>query len=79
MLAPGLEASAGNGVIARALDAGLPVLHLLNIRELAAREGIVLDSAPGRVAPVAVNPWWSVIGLLLFFAVVLTHRRWRLL
>jgi poly-gamma-glutamate system protein len=79
MLAPGLEASAGNGVIARALDAGLPVLHLLNIRELAMREGISLDSAPGRVAPVAVSPWWSIVGLLLFFTVVLTHRRWRLL
>jgi len=79
MLMPGVDASVGNGVIADALDAGLPVLHLLNIRELAALEGIVPGSAPGRVAPVAVNPWWSVLGLFLFFTVVLTHRRWRLL
>ena len=76
---PGDDVPAGNGVIASALETGVPVLHVLNVRELAAREGIAFDGAPQRLAPVDVNPWWAAFGLAVFFGVLLTHRRWRLL
>lgn len=82
-LAPGLHrpggpGTAGNGVMARALDSGIPVLHMLNIRALADREGVAFDSAPSRVAPARIRPLWALLGLALFFGVLLTHRRWRL-
>ena len=71
-------AAAGNGVIGRALDSGLPVIHMLNTRELSGRSGIPFDVAPGRKAPLRLNPWWSLVALALFFGVLLAHRRWRL-
>ena len=62
----------------QALENGLPVIHVLNTRELAGRTGISFDAAAGRMAPVRVNPWWSLAALALFFGVLLTHERWRL-
>lgn len=80
---PGLSFSeqagnAGNGVVAAALEAGLPVLHLLNIEALARRVGIPFDAAPASGLPRRVHPAWAVVGLALFLGVLLTHRRWRL-
>jgi poly-gamma-glutamate system protein len=75
---PGTSNATGNGVIARALTAGLPVLHMLNIRGLAGAEGIPFDRAPARVAPARIRPAWALLGLALFFTALLTHRRWRL-
>lgn len=70
--------NAGNGVVAAALEAGLPVLHLLNIEALARRVGIPFDAAPGSALPRRVHPAWALVGLALFLGVLLTHRRWRL-
>ena len=70
--------NAGNGVVAAALEAGLPVLHLLNIEGLARRVGIPFDAAPGSGLPPRVHPAWALVGLALFLGVLFTHRRWRL-
>lgn len=75
---PGAARHAGNGVVARALEAGIPVLHLLDIEALARRVGIPFDGEPGLVPPRRVHPAWALAGLALFFWVLLTHRRWRL-
>lgn len=75
---PGQARHAGNGVVARSLDAGIPVLHLLNIEALARRVGIPFDAAPGAWSPRRVHPAWALAGLALFLGVLLTHRRWRL-
>jgi len=69
---------AGNGVIAHALQHGIPVVHMLNIRSISAMTGIPYDTEPRPVAPVRANPWWSAGGLVLFLIVLFTHRRWKL-
>lgn len=82
-LGPGLHRpeggeSAGNGVIARALGQDVPIIHLLNIRELAAQTGIPFDARPDPRALLSVRPAWALLALALFITVLLTHRRWRL-
>ena len=76
---PANEASmAGNGVIGYAMQHGIPVVHMLNIRSISDRVGIPYDSAPRRMGPGLLGIGWSLFGLTLFFIVVFTHRRWRL-
>lgn len=75
---PGGDAPAGNGVIAQALEMGIPAIHLLNLRELSAQTGIPFDVRPRARAPLSVQPVWALLALALFFTVLLTHRRWRL-
>ena len=80
---PGLVPSAdvelaGNGVIGTAMRKNIPVIHMLNIRSLSSMVGIPFDSQARQMAPARVSKWWSVAGVILFFAVVLRHRRWRL-
>lgn len=82
-LAPGLvlpaEADqAGNGVIATALHAGVPVLHMLSMKRLGRMMGIAYDSTPRPVAPGGTGILWPVAGLFIFFAVLMRHRRWKL-
>ena len=78
-LVPSTEAGrAGNGVVGAALGAGIPVIHALHIEALARQAGIRHDAPPGKRAPMQVNPWWSLLGLGLFFIVLWRHRRWRL-
>ncbi|MDR1648807.1 MAG: poly-gamma-glutamate system protein [Synergistaceae bacterium] len=66
------------GVIAEALKAGIPVLHILGVRKLAEENGIPWDAGvfvkmnPGR------RPVWAFAGLILFLAVLYSHRRWLL-
>ena len=69
---------AGNGVIAIAMQNDIPVLHMLNMRSLSSAQGIPYDSAPRPLAPVQMSGWWSAAGLFIFFAILLTHRRWML-
>lgn len=70
--------SAGNGVIGMALRGDIPVIHMLNIRSLSGLNGIPYDRQPRKEAPARVSAWWSGVGVLVFFAVVLRHRRWKL-
>lgn len=67
-LAPGLSfpgnKEGGNGVIGLVLKKGYPVLHLLNLRELALSEGISFDSPPG------INSHGKRPLVLLFLALI---------
>ena len=56
----------GQGVAKAALAEGITVLHLLNVKELT-RKANSLSS----------NWKWQAAGLVCFFAVLITHRRWR--
>ena len=69
---------AGNGVIGNAMRNNIPVLHMLNIKSLSNMSGIPYDSPPRKMAPARVSTWWSLIGIILFFTILLGHRRWRL-
>jgi poly-gamma-glutamate system protein len=82
-LQPGLvpvsqAAQAGNGVIGAAMRDGTPVIHMLNIKSISNRVGIPYDSRPRKMGPAQVSVAWSLAGLLLFFIVLFTHKRWRL-
>jgi poly-gamma-glutamate system protein len=75
LLLPGRE-SAGDGVIANALRAGIPVLHMLGVRKLAEESGIPWDAGTFvKVKPLS-HPLWPGVGLMVFFAVLYTHKRW---
>ncbi|MCR4817684.1 MAG: poly-gamma-glutamate system protein [Fretibacterium sp.] len=71
----GSSAPRGSGLIRLALEAGYPVLHLLNLRTLADACGIAWDTRrpgfSGRGGMVV-----SVLGLGLFVLFMTTHRRW---
>ena len=78
-LVPATQVSAaGNGVIGTAMQNHIPVIHMLNMKSLCNMVGIPYDAEPRQVAPTSVNKWWSVVGVILFFAVLLRHRRWKL-
>ena len=69
---------AGNGVIGFAMQNNIPVMHMLNIKSIGERLGIPYDSKPRKMGPAQVRVGWSLLGLVLFFIVLFTHRRWRL-
>jgi poly-gamma-glutamate system protein len=74
---PGIRG--GNGVVGLCLQAGIPVIHLLNLKVLSARESVPFDSPP-RKRP--LGKWaWAVYGaaLVVFALVLLGHCRWRLM
>lgn len=75
---PGDALPSGNGVAARALEAGIPVVHVLDLRALSRRVGLPFDATTRPRAPLGLSPAWALAGLGLFFTVLLTHRRWRL-
>jgi len=82
-LQPGLVTDAeldhaGNGVIGFAMRNDIPVLHMLNLKSISDRVGIPYDGSPRKMVLARVNTWWSGAGLVLFFIVLFTHRRWRL-
>lgn len=82
-LSPGLvpiseTGLAGNGVIGAAIRNKIPVIHMLNLKSISNRVGIPYDSPPRKMAPSQVSIGWSCLGLVLFFTVLFTHRRWRL-
>ncbi|MCP4045958.1 MAG: poly-gamma-glutamate system protein [Gammaproteobacteria bacterium] len=78
LILPGNDEFTGNGVIGVALRGDIPVIHMLNIRSLSALAGIPYDRQPRKMAPAKVSAWWSGIGVLVFFTVILRHRRWKL-
>jgi len=76
---PASQASiAGDGVIGFAMQNGIPVIHMLNIKSISGRTGIPYDSALRKMGPNQVSIGWSLAALVLFFIILLTHRRWRL-
>lgn len=70
--------NAGNGVIGNAMRDNIPLIHMLNIRSLSSMTGIPYDSFPRKMAPASVSKWWSGVGLVIFFVVLLRHKRWKL-
>jgi poly-gamma-glutamate system protein len=64
---PGDENEAGEGVARAALESGIPVLHLLDVRALSRQ---VNFHAPNR------GGLWALLSVALFFFVLATHRRW---
>jgi len=78
-LVPATQVSvAGNGVIGAAMQTDIPVIHMLNMKSLGNMTGIPYGTEPRQVAPRRVSTWWSIVGVVLFFAVLLRHRRWKL-
>jgi poly-gamma-glutamate system protein len=72
LIVPGTVKNPGNGVIAEALSAGIPVLHILNIPLLARMEGITSDpSPPWKRSPIRFITAASAGALLLW-----KYRRW---
>lgn len=77
LVLPGAQrAEWGDGVARRALERGVPVLNLLNVRALAAEAGIPWDDT--RFIKTRLRPSAAVAaaGLALFFIVMALHRRW---
>lgn len=76
LLRPSRVTREGDGVIVRALTEGFPVLHLLNLKELARREGIPFDGVPRRKGPGR----WLVLraagAVILFLLFLVRYRRW---
>jgi poly-gamma-glutamate system protein len=78
-LVPATEtALAGNGIIGVAMRKGTPVIHMLNIKAIGGKTGIPYDAQPRKMAPGRGSVWWSGAGIILFFIVLLRHKRWRL-
>lgn len=82
-LPPGLITSAGqgrggDGVIGLALDEGMPVIHMLNLKRLSTQVGIPYDSKPEKYLPGQSSLLWSAIGLSVFLIVMWFYRRWQL-
>jgi poly-gamma-glutamate system protein len=74
LLASGAAPLAGNGVIAKSLELGVPVAHFLNLRSLAERSGITF--AERRLSIARGSSWPAVAGVALFLLVLATHKRW---
>lgn len=68
--------SAGDGVISKILLSGTPVLHLLNIRALALEAGIPWDADSFSKIRAGSRPWVNFLGLFIFAAVLIRHKRW---
>ena len=68
LIAPGALGGMGQGVARAALEDNIPVLHLLNVRELS-RQVDDMNS-------LSSNWIWQAVGLIGFFAVLITYRRW---
>lgn len=66
----------GDGVIAVALSSGIPTLNMLNIRKLALESGIQWDAGIFVKTRYSLNPLIALLGLLAFFAVLQTYKRW---
>lgn len=80
LIAPGSinESSVGDGVIAEALRAGIPVLHMLNIKKLALDAGIPWDPDSFRKLRMNSRPLPALLALAVFALVMVTHKRWRI-
>jgi poly-gamma-glutamate system protein len=71
-------ASYGNGVLGKLAEVGLPVIHLLNVRDLARRNGIPFDGAPERKGPATRGRRGAIVGLVAFALGLKLFSRWEL-
>lgn len=68
----------GNGVIGRALRAGYPVVHMLNLKSLSTEVGIPFDAVPSKVLYGRRGLFAGIAALALFIGVLAWYRRWRM-
>ena len=66
----------GDGVLQRLLAAGIPVLHFLNMKEMASEAGIPYDGAPAPRFVSLRSAAVSAAGVAFFFLFLIFHRRW---
>jgi len=76
ILRPESGVSAGNGIIAKALNAKIPVIHMLNVKTLCRKTGIPFDDKPLKKAPRQVPKLLSFLGLLLWGFYLFRFKRW---
>lgn len=67
LTAPGTIIGMGQGIARSALSGGIPILHLLNVRELSRQVGI---------NSLFTNRIWHAVGIIFFCTLLITHRRW---
>lgn len=65
-----------DGVIAGALSAGIPAMNILNIKKLAFECHIPWDAYSFAKVRYSISPWVALLGLLVFFTILRTHKRW---
>lgn len=78
ILWPEAGARAGNGMIARSLESGIPVIHILDVRSLARKTGIPYDGKPEKAPPRRIPRSLSLAGVLAWSMFLLGFRRWSL-
>lgn len=66
----------GDGTISHALTSGIPTLNILNIRQLAAESGIPWNPVIFIKRRRTPSPSMSLLALVIFSAVLGTHKRW---
>lgn len=69
----------GDGVIGRAIRKGYPVIHMLNLRELSAKEGIPFDSEPSPFFKSPRTVAASLLALFIFAAILIFSKRWEMM
>lgn len=72
------DKNAGNGVMARALESGFPVIHILNMKELCSKTKIPFDAEPSQMMRGRRSLAASAFGLLMFAAALVLSERWRM-
>lgn len=67
---------AGNGMIAMALDAGIPVIHMLDVRSMCRQAGIPYDGSHEKAPPRRIPRSLAVSGVAVWAAFLIWFRRW---
>lgn len=75
---PSGRENAGDGIIGRALSAGYPVFHFLNLHDLSLKYGIPYNSSPSKEMASQKSWFFSLLGVFLGGWVLFSHRRWML-
>lgn len=78
LLLPGDRADAGSGLIARTLEEGIPVGHLLHIEGIARRERVPFRAEPSMGPPHQPPPQLVLPAILIWLGGLFLHKRWRM-
>jgi len=79
LLLPSQKLPSGTGLLGLALEEGLPVLHLLHMRELCRQHHLPYPPIEKDLRlPSKMPGILAFFGILLFFGVLLGHKRWEI-
>ena len=78
IILPGGSQIPRHGLIGEALRMGIPVIHILDLRGLAAMEGVPYDAAPQSGYLPLSTIISDIIGIACFFTFLSFHERWRI-